>query len=211
MVHGREEGVSSGKVTWLEGVVIPRVCFERLEEVRVRISKIIEKYGSLQRYGRPVWQDVMEVACVVYLNERLNVSLEKLSYYLGFSDKTALYKYVRRIRETSTFTLWDGRNLVIERMSLEELIKLVEKEIQARTEVSVTNVRTITVTLEAYETLLMLKRPGETFSDVILRLAREAKDVMELAGAWKDVPGEKIEEVMKSIREAWSSWRLREE
>jgi predicted CopG family antitoxin len=211
MVHGREEGVSSGKVTWLEGVVIPKVCFERLEEVRVRISKIIEKHGSLQRYGRPVWQDVMEVACVVYLNERLNVSLEKLSYYLGFSDKTALYKYVRRIRETSTFTLWDGRNLVVERMSLEELIKLVEKEIQARTEVSVTNVRTITVTLEAYETILMLKRPGETFSDVILRLAREAKDVMELAGAWKDVPGEKIEEVMKSIREAWSSWRLREE
>jgi predicted CopG family antitoxin len=206
MVHGREEGVSSGKMTWLEGVVIPRVCFERLEEVRVRISKIIEKYGSLQRYGRPVWQDVMEVACVVYLNERLNVSLEKLSYYLGFSDKTALYKYVRRIRETSTFTLWDGRNLVIERLSLEELIKLVEKEIQARTEV-----RTITVTLEAYETLLTLKRPGETFSDVILRLAREAKEVMELAEAWKDVLSERIEGVMKSIRKAWGSRRLREE
>ena len=76
MVYGREEGVGSDKVTWLEGVSIPRVCFERLEEVKVRISKIIEKYGSLQRYGRPVWQDVMEVACVVYLNERLNVSLE---------------------------------------------------------------------------------------------------------------------------------------
>ena len=122
-----------------------------------------------------------------------------------------MYKYVRRIRETSTLTLWDGRNLVIKRMSLEELVKLVENEIQARAEVSATGVKTITVTLEAYETLLTLKRPGETFSDVILRLAREAKDVMELAGAWKDVPGEKIEEVMKSIREAWSSWRLREE
>lgn len=54
MVYGREEGVGSDKVTWLEGVLIPRVCFERLEEVKARISKITEKYGSLQRYGRPV-------------------------------------------------------------------------------------------------------------------------------------------------------------
>ena len=36
-------------------------------------------------------------------------------------------------------------------------------------------------------------------------LAGEAKDIMELAGTWMDVPSERIEEVMKSIREAWSS------
>jgi hypothetical protein len=34
---------------------------------------------------------------------------------------------------------------------------------------------------------------------------------VDLRDVQRDVPSERIEEVMKSIREAWSSWRLREE
>jgi len=71
--------------------------------------------------------------------------------------------------------------------------------------------KTITISLEAYEALLRLKRPGESFSDVILRLARSVPDLSELEGIWSDVPEEKIEEVLKSIRGAWASWRVRQE
>jgi predicted CopG family antitoxin len=71
--------------------------------------------------------------------------------------------------------------------------------------------KTITISLEAYEALLRLKRPGESFSDAILRLARRIPDLSELEGVWSDVPEEKIEEILKSIREAWASWRVRQE
>ena len=71
--------------------------------------------------------------------------------------------------------------------------------------------KTITISLEAYEALLRLKRPGESFSDVILRLARRIPDLSELEGVWSNVPEEKIEEILKSIRGAWASWRVRQE
>jgi predicted CopG family antitoxin len=71
--------------------------------------------------------------------------------------------------------------------------------------------KTITISLEAYEALLRLKRPGESFSDAILRLAKRIPDLSELEGVWSDVPEEKIKEILKSIRGAWASWRVRQE
>jgi predicted CopG family antitoxin len=68
--------------------------------------------------------------------------------------------------------------------------------------------KTITISLEAYKALRRLKRPGESFSDVILRLARSQPHLSELAGAWSDVPEEKAEEILRGIREAWASWRV---
>jgi len=64
-------------------------------------------------------------------------------------------------------------------------------------------VKTITISLKAYEALLREKRAGESFSDVILRLVKSRDRILDLAGAWSDINEDEIEKVFRSIREAW--------
>lgn len=57
-------------------------------------------------------------------------------------------------------------------------------------------VKTITVAEDAYAALAALKREGESFSDVIRRLARSSRSLLEFAGDWKDVPAAKMREYL---------------
>ncbi|SEH40664.1 Predicted antitoxin, CopG family [Halopenitus malekzadehii] len=45
--------------------------------------------------------------------------------------------------------------------------------------------KTITVTEEAYERLREMKRDDESFTDVLLRVTGDERDVMKGFGAWK--------------------------
>jgi len=68
-------------------------------------------------------------------------------------------------------------------------------------------VKTITISLEAYNALLKEKKPGESFSDVILRLVRNRGDIMELAGAWSDLSDEEVERFLEGTRRFWKVWK----
>lgn len=48
---------------------------------------------------------------------------------------------------------------------------------------------------EAYNLLKSHKRPGESFSQVVKRLAGKARPLSSFAGAWKDLPEKLFREI----------------
>ncbi|HYR80956.1 MAG TPA: antitoxin VapB family protein [Thermoplasmata archaeon] len=52
--------------------------------------------------------------------------------------------------------------------------------------------KTVTLSEDAYAALARLKKEGESFSDVVRRLARGSRSLLEFAGDWKDFPEEKM-------------------
>ncbi len=62
-------------------------------------------------------------------------------------------------------------------------------------------VKTITITELAYMRLRRLKRPEESFSELVVRLTEGRKSVMHLAGSWKDMPRKKYEEMVEALHE----------
>jgi len=69
-------------------------------------------------------------------------------------------------------------------------------------------VKTITISLEAYEALAREKLPGESFSDVILRLVKRSGSLLDLAGSWK-MDDSDAEKLMEELRELWRKWSAR--
>lgn len=60
--------------------------------------------------------------------------------------------------------------------------------------------KTINVTQEAYELLKAQKEPGESFTDVILRLAG-ARPLSEVAGALSEEEADELEASIRAARE----------
>ncbi len=60
--------------------------------------------------------------------------------------------------------------------------------------------KTVALDTEAYDLLRRKKRDGETFSDVVKRLVRKPRSLLEFAGAWKDVPEEDLAQIRGFLR-----------
>ena len=59
--------------------------------------------------------------------------------------------------------------------------------------------KVISLSEKAYETLKGMKRPGESFSDVVLRVSKDEKkkSLLEFSGKWV---GDDIDQVFSEIR-----------
>ena len=69
--------------------------------------------------------------------------------------------------------------------------------------------KTINIMDDVYDLLSTLKRPGESFSDEIRRLAKEKGSLLDLAGAWSDMSDEEVKRIKDRISERRSYRRER--
>lgn len=65
--------------------------------------------------------------------------------------------------------------------------------------------KTISIMDDVYKLLLMNKGKNESFSDVIRRILIRKKDIMEYAGAWKNISDKDIKEMKENIKELRNS------
>ncbi|MEM2089285.1 MAG: antitoxin VapB family protein [Thermoproteota archaeon] len=67
--------------------------------------------------------------------------------------------------------------------------------------------KTISLSDEAYEKLASLKREGESFTDVILRLCSKSpkKPLASFAGSWMMSEGEE-KKIFREVSELWSKY-----
>lgn len=60
-------------------------------------------------------------------------------------------------------------------------------------------VKTITITVEAYNALSRVKQAHESFSDTVRRLAEHSIPLTDFAGAWADAPEDRLEEIERFL------------
>ena len=61
--------------------------------------------------------------------------------------------------------------------------------------------KTLTIREEAYEALASEKKPGESFSELIMRTYKKKGDISRFIGAWSDMGDETADELHKHIIE----------
>jgi len=69
-------------------------------------------------------------------------------------------------------------------------------------------VKVITIGEDAYGRLKKLKRQGDSFTDVIMRLTTGRGDLTRHAGKWKDMTDKEERELFEVLRVAWDKWQI---
>lgn len=76
------------------------------------------------------------------------------------------------------------------------------------TNVTIPMAKTIAIANDVYEMLSKEKRKDESFSEVIRRLAKRKRSLLEFAGAWADIPDDEFKEMEAAWQ--WANQPLEE-
>lgn len=78
--------------------LVPKSIKETFFGVRDRIQNIIKKYGSLNNYGYPVYEDIKEIAVIYGLMERFGLSESDIANELGL-NRVSIYRLKQKIKQ----------------------------------------------------------------------------------------------------------------
>ena len=67
--------------------------------------------------------------------------------------------------------------------------------------------KTISITKDVYDMLLMEKEEDESFSDVISRIVKRRSKISDSFGKW-EMTDEEIQEFKSELHNMWQEWRL---
>lgn len=67
--------------------------------------------------------------------------------------------------------------------------------------------KTISITEDVYNILILEKQKGESFSDVISRLVKRRSRLSDSFGRWK-MTDEEIEEFQSELKKMWQEWHI---
>jgi len=169
----------------LKGKIIPKDLEKTLWEIRDRVKELIKTYGTLAKWGRPFLFSEKEIAAIVYINEKFNVSLDELAKLLGV-DKTALYRLVKRVKEEGRASFYDKENNVVKQITitLQDCYAIVEEMLEAKAKATITDV-TQSKTIQDFLSKPIRKRAVIAGHDVYLsdedkaRIVRVVQRVMD--------------------------------
>ena len=89
--------------------LIPKPLSQIVFSLRDRVLAIKKVYGSLSKYGYPIFQNEIEIYALAYLVREYGLSASELAKETGI-DRSTFYRLIKRIEEGKPITIYDFQN-----------------------------------------------------------------------------------------------------
>lgn len=200
---------------------VPLSVRKLIYQVRDRVLEITKKFGSVQRYGNPVFESLQEVGAIYVANKNYKVPYDILARFIGLNP-VAIYRMLRRIDEGYVMITENGRRVKLN-VTPDQLIELINKLLKPTASRNIVDVRESNVIKEfmkhpvrraggaKFGKFLSESQIRETIN-LVQRIANYIKeyrhDLPTNPDLWKEEDIAKIIEEMKA-RYNWSNQYIR--
>jgi transposase len=190
--------------------VLPKVVESKIFSLRDRVRDIKKKYGSLARYGLPVFESKEEVYALVVANKEFGISANELSKMLGM-DKTSVYKWLKRVERGETIAIFNKETKTVESITItiEEAKRWFEEELRPKARKWIKDVMEAHCIQEFVKKPEKIQRSGKHALHYtrtqILRTLKAFQAVIEYIHANKDKIAQVVGEEVPANPDLWDN------